>query len=131
MKKKILLTESELINMVSNVISEIKKTNYKHYAKMISNIKKSKEVNVILNKINKDVSLTKSDKSKLLKTLSLKHNVNGSSKSEVFEDGAETTGTANTPGVWASGRTFGKTYMNDPKYKWDSGVARGKGNQLK
>ena len=51
MKKKILLTESELINMVSNVISEIKKTNYKHYAKMISNIKKSKEVNVILNKI--------------------------------------------------------------------------------
>ena len=43
MKKKILLTESELINMVSNVISEIKKTNYKHYAKMISNIKKSKE----------------------------------------------------------------------------------------
>ena len=29
---------------------------------------------------------------------------------------------------WESGRTFGKTYMNDPKHKWYSGVQRGKAN---
>ncbi len=29
---------------------------------------------------------------------------------------------------WESGRTFGKTYMNDPKHKWYSGVKRGKAN---
>ena len=32
--------------------------------------------------------------------------------------------------VWASGRNFGKTYMNDPKYKWESGLTRGKANSL-
>lgn len=32
--------------------------------------------------------------------------------------------------VWASGRTLGKTYMNDPKYKWESGLTRGKANSL-
>jgi hypothetical protein len=32
--------------------------------------------------------------------------------------------------VWASGRNFGKTYMNDPNYKWESGLTRGKANSL-
>jgi hypothetical protein len=32
---------------------------------------------------------------------------------------------------WESGRTFGKTYMNDPKHKWYSGVQRGKANPAK
>ena len=27
---------------------------------------------------------------------------------------------------WESGRTFGKTYMNDPKYQWTSGRQMGK-----
>jgi hypothetical protein len=38
-------------------------------------------------------------------------------------------GTPSVP-VWASGRNFGKTYMNDPKYKWESGLTRGKANSL-
>lgn len=32
--------------------------------------------------------------------------------------------------VWTSGRSYGKTYMNDPKYKWESGLTRGKANSL-
>jgi hypothetical protein len=32
--------------------------------------------------------------------------------------------------VWKSDRSMGKTYMADPKYKWDSGVSRGKANPL-
>ena len=39
-------------------------------------------------------------------------------------------GGAPTVPVWASGRTYGKTYMNDPKYKWESGLTRGKSNSL-
>lgn len=37
-------------------------------------------------------------------------------------------GKANQIGVtkWESGRTFGKTYMNDPKYQWTSGRNMGK-----
>ena len=35
---------------------------------------------------------------------------------------------ANT--VWSSGRQFGKTYMNDPKHVWNTGVQRGKANSL-
>jgi hypothetical protein len=31
---------------------------------------------------------------------------------------------------WESGRTFGKTYMNDPKYKWESGLTRSKANPV-
>jgi hypothetical protein len=27
---------------------------------------------------------------------------------------------------WESGRTFGKTYMNDPHYQWTSGRQMGK-----
>ena len=38
-------------------------------------------------------------------------------------------GTPSVP-VWASGRSFGKTYMNDPNYKWESGLTRGKSNSL-
>lgn len=41
-------------------------------------------------------------------------------------------GKANPTGntVWASGRQFGKTYMNDPKSVWNTGVKRGPANQL-
>lgn len=37
-------------------------------------------------------------------------------------------GKANQIGItkWESGRTFGKTYMNDPKYQWTSGRTMGK-----
>ena len=28
---------------------------------------------------------------------------------------------------WESGRTLGKTYMNDPKYIWETGITRGHG----
>lgn len=41
-----------------------------------------------------------------------------------------TEGGAPSVPVWASGRTLGKTYMNDPKYKWESGLTRGKANSL-
>lgn len=39
-----------------------------------------------------------------------------------------TRGKANPIGntVWASGRKFGKTYMNDPKYVWKSDRVMGK-----
>lgn len=52
---------------------------------------------------------------------------------EEDESGTSSTssggGTPSVP-VWASGRNFGKTYMNDPKYKWESGLTRGKSNSL-
>jgi len=32
--------------------------------------------------------------------------------------------------VWKSDRTMGKTYMGDPKYKWDTGAVHGKANPL-
>ncbi len=41
-----------------------------------------------------------------------------------------TGGGAPSVPVWSSGRTLGKTYMNDPKYKWESGLTRGKANSL-
>ena len=41
-----------------------------------------------------------------------------------------TGGGAPSVPVWASGRSYGKTYMNDPKYKWESGLTRGKANSL-
>lgn len=31
---------------------------------------------------------------------------------------------------WLSNRTMGKTYMGDPKYKWETGLTRGKANQI-
>jgi len=34
------------------------------------------------------------------------------------------------PKKWESGRKFGKTYMNDPKYVWNSDVQRGHANSL-
>jgi hypothetical protein len=40
-----------------------------------------------------------------------------------------TTGSAptgKTPKKWESGRKFGKTYMNDPKYVWKSDRVMGK-----
>ena len=35
-------------------------------------------------------------------------------------------GTGKTPKKWESGRKFGKTYMNDPKYVWKSDRVMGK-----
>jgi hypothetical protein len=50
------------------------------------------------------------------------------------EDSATSTsssgGGAPSVPVWASGRNLGKTYMNDPNYKWESGLTRGKANSL-
>jgi len=52
------------------------------------------------------------------------------------EDTASSTPSTSSGGgapsvpVWSSGRTFGKSYMNDPKYKWESGLTRGKANSL-
>jgi len=47
--------------------------------------------------------------------------------------GGETTNTTSSsyPSVhkWSSNRKFGKTYMNDPKYKWTSDITKGKGNK--
>ena len=39
-------------------------------------------------------------------------------------------GGGKTPRKWESGRKFGKTYMNDPKYVWNSDVQRGHANSL-
>lgn len=39
-------------------------------------------------------------------------------------------GTGRAVKKWASNRTMGKTYMGDPKYKWESGLARGKANPV-
>lgn len=49
------------------------------------------------------------------------------SKMDIEEQGA--TGEAPAGRAvkkWESGRTFGKTYMNDPKYVWTSGRQMGK-----
>ena len=40
--------------------------------------------------------------------------------------GASTGGGGKTPKKWESGRKFGKTYMNDPKYVWKSDRVMGK-----
>ena len=52
-------------------------------------------------------------------------------KKEEFTEQAEagsTTGggAGKTPKKWESGRKFGKTYMNDPKYVWKSDRVMGK-----
>jgi hypothetical protein len=39
-------------------------------------------------------------------------------------------GTGRAVKKWASNRTMGKTYMGDPKYKWETGLARGKANPV-
>lgn len=36
------------------------------------------------------------------------------------------TSSGKTPKKWESGRKFGKTYMNDPKYVWKSDRVMGK-----
>ena len=43
---------------------------------------------------------------------------------------APSGGSGKTPKKWESGRKFGKTYMNDPKYVWNSDVQRGHANSL-
>lgn len=51
-------------------------------------------------------------------------------KSISEQDAAASTGggtsTGKTPKKWESGRKFGKTYMNDPKYVWKSDRVMGK-----
>lgn len=39
-------------------------------------------------------------------------------------------GTGKAVKKWASNRTMGKTYMGDPKYKWETGLTRGKANPI-
>lgn len=39
-------------------------------------------------------------------------------------------GTGRAVKKWASNRTMGKTNMGDPKYKWETGLARGKANPV-
>jgi len=61
-----------------------------------------------------------------------KKNTKSSEKEEFTEQDASaggTTGSASTgktPKKWESGRKFGKTYMNDPKYVWKSDRVMGK-----
>ena len=61
-----------------------------------------------------------------------KKNTKSSEKEEFTEQDAAaggTTGSAptgKTPKKWESGRKFGKTYMNDPKYVWKSDRVMGK-----
>ena len=67
-----------------------------------------------------------------------KNNTKSVDKEEFTEQdaagGGTTTSTGGgggkTPKRWESGRKFGKTYMNDPKYVWNSDVARGHANSL-
>lgn len=127
MKNKILITESKLINVVKSVLYEIKENKKNIYIKKIKNI---------IHNINNENTINKKEKHKILnKIMSLIKNNYNNIEIEVSEDATSDSGgsssSAGTPGVWSSGRAFGKTYMNDPKYKWESGLTRGKGNQLK
>ena len=63
----------------------------------------------------------------------------GSDKLEMGEQEGDTapasdSGAATTSSSpmkkWESGRPLGKTYMNDPKYKWETGITRGHGNPV-
>jgi hypothetical protein len=40
--------------------------------------------------------------------------------------GGSSASSGKTPKKWESGRKFGKTYMNDPKYVWKSDRVMGK-----
>ena len=64
-----------------------------------------------------------------------KKNTKSSDKEEFTEQdtaassapaGGSTGGSGKTPKKWESGRKFGKTYMNDPKYVWKSDRVMGK-----
>ena len=62
-----------------------------------------------------------------------KKNTKIENKSEFTEQDAgasagstPTGGSGKTPKKWESGRKFGKTYMNDPKYVWKSDRVMGK-----
>jgi hypothetical protein len=57
-------------------------------------------------------------------------NISKGEFSEQDAAAAPSGGSGKTPKKWESGRKFGKTYMNDPKYVWNSDVIRGKGNSL-
>lgn len=62
-----------------------------------------------------------------------KKNTSKTTKKEVSEQdagGSTSGGSGKTPKKWESGRKFGKTYMNDPKYVWVSDIIRGKANSL-
>lgn len=65
--------------------------------------------------------------------LFFKKNTKSSEKTEFTEQDAaapSSGGSGKTPKKWESGRKFGKTYMNDPKYVWNSDVQRGHANSL-
>lgn len=66
--------------------------------------------------------------------LFFKKNTKSSEKTEFTEQDAAAAppsgGSGKTPKKWESGRKFGKTYMNDPKYVWNSDVQRGHANSL-
>jgi hypothetical protein len=57
-----------------------------------------------------------------------KKNTKSSEKEEFTEQDAAAPagGSGKTPKKWESGRKFGKTYMNDPKYVWKSDRVMGK-----
>jgi hypothetical protein len=58
-----------------------------------------------------------------------KKNTKSSEKEEFTEQDAAAApagGSGKTPKKWESGRKFGKTYMNDPKYVWKSDRVMGK-----
>ena len=69
----------------------------------------------------------------LLKKLSYSNKVEFAEQEGSADTSSSDTSTASSGTVkkWESGRTFGKTYMNDPKHKWYSGVQRGKANPAK
>lgn len=48
---------------------------------------------------------------------------------EAETEGPDAPSSSSVP-VWTSGRGFGPTYQNDPKYIWVSGINRGKANSL-
>lgn len=65
--------------------------------------------------------------------LFFKKNTKSSEKTEFTEQDAaapSSGGSGKTPKKWESGRKFGKTYMNDSKYVWNSDVQRGHANSL-
>jgi hypothetical protein len=65
-----------------------------------------------------------------------KNNTKSESKEEFTEQetaaaGASPSGgSGKTPKKWESGRKFGKTYMNDVKYVWNTDAQRGHANSL-
>lgn len=60
----------------------------------------------------------------------IKTNKKEFTEQEASGGGSSPASSGKTPKKWESGRKFGKTYMNDPKYVWTSDITRGKANPL-